>query len=169
MKVTLKNELTTRNKKNLNKFNVETNGDKNDISVKLPRGLFGFSQEQNFLLKNFPQNKFSPFRVLYNPAAPDYSFIVLPAESLNGFALSDQEKNKTASFYGIDEKSVKILYIVTIQNSGSSYEITANLRAPIVLDKDNNLAWQHILDNPDYKVDYSLAAISETIKLHKDN
>ncbi|MGN6670546.1 MAG: flagellar assembly protein FliW, partial [Candidatus Nucleicultricaceae bacterium] len=110
-----------------------------------------------------------PFKVLYNLEDPAISFIVLSADSFNGFALSADDKVKVADTYSIDLKSIKILYLVRIIKKDDALEMTANLRAPIVIDGDSKLAWQHILESTEFQFDFPLKGLFATLHKHKDD
>lgn len=137
--------------------------------ITLPHGLYGLSKTNHFAFLSPIETALKPFKVLYNLEDPAISFIVLSAEPFNGFALSADDKVKVADTYSIDLKSIKILYLVRIIKKDDALEMTANLRAPIVIDGDSKLAWQHILESTEFQFDFPLKGLFATLHKHKDD
>ena len=137
--------------------------------ITLPQGLHGLTQTNHFAYLEPEDAAFKPFKVLFNLDEPSISFITLAAEAFNGFGLSHQDKKDTAAFYNIAEESTKVLYLVRIIKKGDSFEMTANLRAPIIVDVQSKKAWQHILEHSEFQFDFPLNDIFSTLHKHKDD
>lgn len=137
--------------------------------ITLPKGLHGLSKTNHFAFLSPIETELKPFKVLYNLEDPAISFIVLSAESFNGFALNSDDKVKVADAYNIELKNIKILYLVRIIKKDDALEMTANLRAPIVVDGNSKLAWQHILESTEFQFDFPLKGLFGALHKHKDD
>lgn len=142
---------------------------KNAEKITLVQGLHGLQCTNHFAFLDPQESSLRPFKVLYNLVDPSISFIVLAAEAFNGFGLSPQDKALAADTYGIALNQTKVLYLVRIHKRGDSYEMTANLRAPIIIDWATKQAWQHILDQVSFEFDFPLKDIFSVLHKHKDD
>lgn len=137
--------------------------------VNLPHGLHGLSNTNHFAFLSPSEASLKPFKVLYNLDNPAISFIVLPGEAFNGFALRSEDKAKVADTYNIDVDNLKVIYLVRILKKDDELGMTANLRAPIIIDWGRKLAWQHILESSEFQFDFPLKDFFETLHKHKDD
>lgn len=113
-------------------------------------GLLGFEQMNQFVLLDQPE---SPFQFLQSTLDPDLAFVVTDPFTFfqdYEFELKDTIKNKLNLQ---SDNDVKIKVIITVR---SETEITANLKAPIVMNQSENKAIQLILDNPIYQTRHSI-------------
>ncbi len=137
--------------------------------ITLAQGLHGLQCTNHFAFLDPQESSLRPFKVLYNMVDPSISFIVLAAEAFNGLGLSLQDKAKAAETYGIALTQTKVLYLVRIHKRDGSYEMTANLRAPIIIDWTTKQAWQHILDQVSFEFDFPLKDVFSVLHNHKDD
>ena len=113
-----------------------------------PDALYGFEQEDRFVLLPLDPNIESPMEWLQSLETPVLAFIVtdpfvfVPQYNM---VLSDSEKDllKIES-----TESVAIRVIVTIPKVHT--EMTANPVAPLVINQQNNLARQTVLTSAEY-------------------
>ncbi|MBP1965801.1 flagellar assembly protein FliW [Paenibacillus aceris] len=113
-------------------------------------GVLGFEQMNQFVFMDHPG---SPFQFLQSTLDPDLAFVVTDPFSFfqkYEFDLTDTVKNKLNLHSDMD---VQIKVIITVR---SETDITANLKAPIVINQSENKAVQLILDNPDYQIRHSI-------------
>ena len=112
-----------------------------------PDALYGFEQEDKFVLLPLDPNIESPMEWLQSLKTPALAFIVTDPFLFvpHNMVLSDAEKDllKIES-----TESVIIRVIVTIPKVHT--EMTANLVAPLVINQKNNLARQTVLTNAEY-------------------
>lgn len=114
-------------------------------------GLPGFLDEKYFIL--LPLDKESPFLILQSKITSELGFAVVNPFlffSHYEFELSANDKEALAI---TKEEEVDILTILTVKEPFS--ETTANLQAPIVVNKKKNLAKQIIL-NDTYKTRHKI-------------
>ena len=124
-----------------------------DILV-FPDALYGFDQEKEFALLPLDPTIESPMEWLQSLTSRELAFIVtdpflfIPEYKM---VLSDSEQTQL----GIESmESVVVRVIVTIPKVHT--EMTANLVAPIVINKKKGLAKQVVLTNAEYDTKHSL-------------
>ena len=124
-----------------------------DILV-FPEALYGFDQEKEFILLPLDPSIESPMEWLQSLKTPGLSFIVtdpflfLPQYNM---VLNDDEKSQLKVE---STESLVIRVIVTIPRVHS--EMTANLVAPLVINKKNRLAKQIVLTSAEYDTKHRL-------------
>ncbi|SMF67833.1 flagellar assembly factor FliW [Tistlia consotensis] len=121
-----------------------------------PHGLLGFAGRQSFGLGNLPQPELAAYKLLQSLERPELSFIVTPLEPDSGLvAKADLEAACRGA--GVAFPRATFLLMVTLRPGPDGLEMTANLRAPLVLDLERHLGRQIVLQNPDYPIRHSLA------------
>ena len=116
-----------------------------------PLGLFGFEEETRFL--SIEQPALRPIVFLQSLATPDLCFLALPVSVVDPdycVDLQPEDLKKiqlTASRQPEIGSDILCLALLVIQENGPT---TANLLAPIVVNRQNLLAIQAISGNPNY-------------------
>jgi len=122
--------------------------------ILFPEALYGFDQEKEFVLLPLDPNIDSPMEWLQSLRNPGLAFIVtdpflfVPEYKM---VLNDDEKHQLK--IGSTE-SILVRVIVTIPKVYT--QMTANLVAPLVINKENHLAKQIVLTNAEYDTKHSL-------------
>jgi flagellar assembly factor FliW len=116
--------------------------------VRFPEGLYGFEKETEFTLLPFNPNVESPMEWMQSLKSDHLAFVVtdpylyLPDYKLK---LSEEDKKRVE----LQEEDLFLTRaIVTIPENYS--EMTVNLIAPLVINKDKGVAKQFVLTNLDY-------------------
>jgi flagellar assembly factor FliW len=123
-----------------------------DNAIYFKYGIPGFESLTKFLIKEVPE--YSPLLLLQSLEEPEVSLIIadpavfqiekilnIPAENKNKLKIqSDSEMN---------------LYVILSFDS-QSQQFTANLKAPIIINKILNQGQQIILDDPTLEINYHL-------------
>jgi len=123
-----------------------------DNAIYFKYGIPGFESLTRFLIKEMPE--YSPMLLLQSVEEPEVSLIIadpaifqiekilnIPAENKNKLKIqSDSEMN---------------LYVILSFDS-QSQQFTANLKAPIIINKILNQGQQVILDDPTLEINYHL-------------
>ena len=122
-----------------------------------PMGLLGFSGRQSFGLANLPQPELASYKLLQSLEQPGLSFIVTPLEPGSGL-VTQADLEAACRAAGLDVAGATFLLMVTLRQGLNGLEMTANLRAPLVLDLKHHLGRQIVLQNADYPIRHSLAA-----------
>ncbi|WP_394186916.1 flagellar assembly protein FliW [Metabacillus halosaccharovorans] len=114
--------------------------------IHFQHGIPGFLEEREFIL--LPVDKESPFFIMQSRQTPELGFVVtnpfLFFEEYE-FEISEHEKEELKIN---KETEIQILSILSVKDPFS--ESTANLQAPIVVNKTSNLAKQIILNDTLY-------------------
>ncbi len=131
-----------------------------DSTIRMPRGLMGFSTLREFALASLPEERFAGFRVLQSVEDASVSFIVLPYNPAL-VAIAPEDIAETLGALGIAEGDGAVLLIVSVRRAGEETGVSVNLRAPIVVDVKRRMGWQHVLANQIYPVRQDLAALSK--------
>jgi flagellar assembly factor FliW len=116
--------------------------------VRFPEGLYGFEKETKFTLLPFNPNVESPMEWMQSLKSDHLAFVVtdpylyLPDYKLK---LSEEDKKRVE----LEEDDLFLTRaIVTIPENYS--DMSANLIAPLVINKDKGIAKQFVLTNMDY-------------------
>ena len=120
-----------------------------DKIVSFPKGLIGFAELQDYAILNLPHEGTEQFKLLQSADQPGIGFYVVPVGLENsGFAPEDIER--AADQYNFALKDLAILLIVTARKTDNALEMTANLRAPVLVDTEQCVAYQHVLADEKY-------------------
>ncbi|OLN24038.1 flagellar assembly protein FliW [Domibacillus antri] len=115
-------------------------------------GLPGFKEEKQFVLLAFPEN--SVFYALQSVSTPELCFVVTDPFS---FFLDYSIKIDDASIEALaieKEEDITLLSILTVQDPFEN--TTANLQAPVIINKKNQTGRQLILTGTSYETRHSL-------------
>ena len=116
--------------------------------VRFPEGLYGFEKETEFTLLPFNPNVESPMEWMQSLKSDHLAFVVTDPNlylSDYKFKLSEEDKKRVE----LEEDDLFLTRaIVTIPENYS--EMTVNLIAPLVINKDKGVAKQFVLTNMDY-------------------
>lgn len=130
--------------------------DENDV-LQFPEGLPGFPEEKVFAF--FPYKPDSPFYFLQSVTDQDLSFLMInPFDFFAGyeFSLDDEQVNQLKISQGI---TPEVYCIVTIR--GKIEEMTANLLAPIIINRHHGVALQVILEKSAYTTKHPFISAQE--------
>ena len=116
--------------------------------VRFPEGLYGFEKETEFTLLPFNPNVESPMEWMQSLNSDHLAFVVTdPYLYLPDYKLKLSEEDKKG--IELEENDLFLTRaIVTIPENYS--EMTANLIAPVVINKVKGVAKQFVLTNMDY-------------------
>ena len=116
--------------------------------VRFPEGLYGFEKETEFTLLSFNPNVESPMEWMQSLKSDHLAFVVTdPYLYLPDYKLKLSEEDKKRIELEEDDLFLTRA-IVTIPENYS--EMTVNLIAPVVINKDKGVAKQFVLTNMDY-------------------
>jgi len=133
------------------KFNSKIHGEleySEENKIQLIKALPGFDGLKEFILvdlKDYP-----PFKLLQSLENDTIAFILIsPFDFFNKyeFKLSNEVINNLTIE---DSKNVIVLNIINLNSD--SKKVTTNLKAPIIINKQNNMGQQIILDIKRYKI-----------------
>ena len=120
-----------------------------DKIVSFPKGLIGFGSLLDYAILNMPHEGTERFKLLQSVDEPGIGFYVVPVGLENsGFDPADIER--AADQYEFPMKDLAILLIVTARKTDEKVELTANLRAPVLVDTEQCVAYQHVMSDDKY-------------------
>ena len=126
-----------------------------DKIVSFPKGLIGFGQLLDYAILNMPHEGTERFKLLQSVDEPGIGFYVVPV-GLENSGFEPEDIARAAEQYEFDLKDLAILLIVTARKTEASVELTANLRAPLLVDTENCVAYQHVLSDDKYPLRHKL-------------
>ena len=115
-------------------------------SIFMPVGPLGFGAYHHFGLADLPAPASDRFKLLQSLDNHDLGFIVTPL-SPDDSRLPREDLEDAAMSVGIPMEAALFLLIVTIRAMDQGTSITANLRAPVVLDQNRLVARQVVMAN----------------------
>jgi flagellar assembly factor FliW len=130
--------------------------------ITFPHGLLGFEPLKDYVLLDAERQPFYWLQSIDNEKVAFIlidPFIFRPDYELN----IDNEELKTIGIS--DPQNALIFAIVTIppNETGSDGRLTANLRGPLVINRDTRQALQAVLTDPAWKTKHDILAEFETI------
>ena len=130
-------------------------------ALRFPNGLLGFADATEFSLIDLEDARFSNFRILQCLNEPELSFIVLPLNLENG-AIDSDDLESAREALGIAADDLLVLLLITARKASDGVTLTANLRAPIIIDAERFTGVQYVLPNDKYPIRFKLSDERET-------
>ncbi|MGF1608286.1 MAG: flagellar assembly protein FliW [Kiloniellales bacterium] len=124
-------------------------------SLFMPVGPLGFGDFRRFGLAALPKPASSRFKLLQSLDNHELGFIVTTLDPNDG-RVTRADIEDAALSVGIPMDAAQFLLIVTIRVANGSTNMTANLRAPIVLDRKRMIARQVVMANASYPIQMPL-------------
>jgi flagellar assembly factor FliW len=126
-----------------------------DRLIEFPHGLFGFRECTQFGLTKLPNVDESPILLMQCVNEPSVAFLVADPAIL-GLDIKPEDRTSALAETKFAEADTQFLTILTLYDQGESYYLTANLRAPVLVDSAKRTAVQHILANKDYTTQHKI-------------
>jgi flagellar assembly factor FliW len=121
-----------------------------DKLISFPEGLLGFGDCTVFGLSAMPSEKDSPFMLLQCVNDPEVVFLVANPK-LMGFEYTEEDKSEALEGTDLDAKTTEMLVILRMhKDDAESCYLTANIKAPILIDSEARVGRQHIMTNGEY-------------------
>ena len=117
-----------------------------------PKGLFGFEEEQRFLLLPFSGN--GTLFSLQSLATPSLAFVVMDPFSLTGDYAPDVPDSELSVVRMEEGDPLGVYTLCVVRNPVS--ESTVNLKCPVVINNAKQLAVQVILEEGGYGMRHKL-------------
>ena len=146
--------------------NLDTSQDPQSASASkkltFPDGLPGFPECQSFMVETLKEGFYAPLQVMISLDLPGLSFILYP-HTPDLSLLPEQAYQEVKEQF--QNMSPDIYSFVTVQEPNGHLTLTANLKAPIVVDKNTGKAWQYILTaSSDQQFRVPLETLSENLR-----
>jgi flagellar assembly factor FliW len=122
-----------------------------------PTGMLGISDKVQFCLTHFPNEKLARFKLLQSLEDDNLAFITLPLDIHNSNLIAKEDVLKAAKDQNIDPDALGVLLVVSVHRDvAGTMKLTANLRAPILIDTIRRVAHQHVFSSSKYEIRYGL-------------
>ncbi|HVO14886.1 MAG TPA: flagellar assembly protein FliW [Alphaproteobacteria bacterium] len=126
-----------------------------DALLTLPAGLIGMPGKKTFGLGDMPDASYGNFKLLQCIEQPELAFLVLPLEFLpDRIGAADVAEALTA--LAVPAEQAALLLIVTARKNDGHVTLTANLRAPVVVNRKERVARQYVMPNSAYEIRHVL-------------
>ena len=120
-----------------------------------PRGLLGFGDFHSFGIANLSDPRYVQFKVLQCLDDHQLAFLVLPLDPNTGFIdRADLVLSCDSLMVKIDD--LVILLVVTVRKTEQGASVTANLRAPLLIDFVTRTGNQYVMRNERYPVRFQI-------------
>lgn len=129
------------------------------IRLLLPQGIIGFHELKHYVLIPIMNGELSsPFWLLKSHEYQELAFILLENKAIRERITFDlMDVAAVAARDGIDVSGCDIFFVTTIDRlQATRKHTTVNLRAPVLIDFGQKHAWQVILTESRYPIDYQL-------------
>lgn len=126
-----------------------------DRLITFPQGLFGFRECTQFGLARLPSLENSPLMLMQCVNQPAIAFLVADPHQL-GLELTETDRTEALDGTRLSAKDTQFLTILTLYDQGESFYLTANLKAPVLVDSNSRTGIQFILSNKDYSTQHKI-------------
>jgi flagellar assembly factor FliW len=117
--------------------------------IDFPEGLPGFEDVKRFVLLAGVEND-SPFQWLQGVDNTDLAFVVIDPKVFKPDYIVDVDDKEVEILEIKDTEKVMVLSIVVVPEDLTM--MTANLKAPLLINTENNKGKQIVLDKSDYQI-----------------
>ena len=123
--------------------------------IEMPQGPLGFARHTRFALADLPNPELARFKLLQSMEDAAVTFVVAPVE-VDGGPIARSDLDEACLSAGLASANLLVLLIVTVRNDPTGISLTANLRAPVIVDVRRRVGRQVVLVNPSYAVRHPL-------------
>lgn len=124
--------------------------------VDFPHGLIGLSQWHRFGLSPIPDKRMGQFMILQSLEDLGLSFLVLPLQP-GPTTIAREDIEEACATISVSASEADFFTVITLRKSDSGgIAVSANLRAPIIVDAKSRIARQCLLSNPRYPIRHPL-------------
>lgn len=126
-----------------------------DRLISFPQGLFGFRECTSFGLTRLPNVDESPILLMQCVNEPSVAFLVADPKVL-GLKIETDDEAEAITGTNMPKTDTQFLSILTLYDNGDSYYLTANLKAPLLVDSNQRMGVQYILTNKNYTTQHKI-------------
>jgi len=123
--------------------------------ISFQHGLFGFRDCTEFGLAKLPNVENTPLLLLQCTNQPAIAFLVADPAVL-GLEIKPEDRAEALRETKMTEGSTQLMCIITLYDNGDSYYLTANLKAPVLIDSAARTGVQFILSNKSYSTQHKI-------------
>jgi flagellar assembly factor FliW len=126
-----------------------------DRLISFPQGLFGFRECTSFGLTRLPNVDESPILLMQCVNEPSVAFLVADPKVL-GLKIESIDEDEALQGTNMPKTDTQFLSILTLYDNGDSYYLTANLKAPLLVDSSHRTGVQYILTSKSYTTQHKI-------------
>ncbi|OUS11461.1 hypothetical protein A9Q97_07240 [Rhodospirillales bacterium 47_12_T64] len=126
-----------------------------DKTIKMPRGMIGFSEYKEYGLSVSPIPVLDGFMLLQSIDEADLTFILKPYDLSSGL-ISDENLASAIQQLSILPDDLGVMLVTTLRRMPDKLKKSVNMRAPLFIDTSKRQAWQYIFNNEDYDVRHEI-------------
>lgn len=120
-----------------------------------PRGLLGFEGRSEYVVVPLPHEGMERFKLLQSLSDPALGFVVTEAAAAAD-AIDPADLHDAYKQCDVKPSDALTLLIVSFRRESGGVEMSANLRAPIVVDVGRKIGRQHVMSNGRYPIRFTL-------------
>ncbi len=124
-------------------------------AIEFPRGLLGFGEFHDYALADLADPRLPQFMVLQCLDDHELAFLVMPMDPDSG-VIAQPDLDAACEATSIAAADLAVLLVVTVHRTDDGIVVSANLRAPLLIDTANRTGVQHVLPNDGYPVRFPL-------------
>lgn len=124
-------------------------------AIFFPQGLLGLPPKLHFAVTDIPQKNMGQFKLLQCLNDHSLSFIVLPVD-VNNTIIEHADIMELCEILSVKEENLLTLLIVSVQRSPEGVKVTANARAPVIIDVADRAAIQYVFPHSKYQITHPL-------------
>ncbi len=124
-------------------------------AIFFPKGILGLPDCKDFCIATLPDKRMERFKLLQSLNDAKLSFVVLPLAADTPL-IDKADIQECCTVTQIKPENLVILAIVSVQKTPEKTRITANVRAPIIVDTNDKLAIQYVFPNNKYNICHPL-------------
>ena len=132
-----------------------TAGNGEEPLVRIPQGLIGFERYRRFVWDSPAEPRLARFRVLRSVEDANLVFLVLPLSDAPD-AIGHSDLELACAEHGAVSAECDWFLVVTPRLAGDEIRVTANLRAPLVLERERGIGRQVVLANERLSIRYPI-------------
>ena len=120
-----------------------------------PHGLLGFGDFHSFGVADLSDPRYTQFKVLQCLDDHQLAFLVLPLDPNTGF-IDHADLEAACDSLLVEVDDLVILLVVTVRKAESGASVTANLRAPLLIDSTTRIGIQYVMRSERYPVRFQI-------------
>lgn len=129
-----------------------------DDTIEMPRGMPGFAGQQTFAFAQLADPNHATLRVMQSLSDPAVSFLVAPVELGDGL-YGPKDVAEACAAAGAASEDLAIVVVVSVRRHAGMIHVSANLRAPILIDTRTKRAIQYVLPNSELSVRHAISTV----------
>ena len=120
-------------------------------AITMPMGMVGFADQKEFALIAPEHPALNGYMLLQSVQDESLTFILKPYLYDSGL-LRPEDLAEVIQKHGINPEQMAIMLVTTIRQTPAGMRKSVNMRAPVFLDAQRQMAWQNIFPSEDYDV-----------------